>query len=382
MFSNLINGTRNTWANMRVETLKVDRDLIVCGDLDATINPNNIEPGLNGQVITTVNGISEWANPGGIGGDNIYNTDGALSDDRTIEFDNNVLRLDNTGDIILIEELTLNRNNVIYLTRNDLTGEIQGKAESDIDISGNNILSTGNVGVFYDNGVNVSVTNNPNIGNVLVTSLNSSGPLVGDNITGTSISTQDLESNNLTLTIEPTIENSNTDLLSRNSVSGEVEIVESGTLNIPVLNLVSSGSSGVLFDNGTSIVQTFHPTLGNLISSSLTLNTIPNVDNTETDIIVRDSVTGEFEIRQVSSLPFTSDTSIYNTNASLTGDRIVNCNSNDITFSNNDNFTVGEFAASSTYFTIADNNLFATGYPGIDLSHRDSSNDPAFSTPV
>lgn len=275
----------------------------------------------------------------------------------------------------------------------------------DGSINVDSLESTGNVGFLHDDGSSISVKDieigdiqeigvGANDGDVLTYSggvvsfevgsggvniYNSDGVLTSDRTVTFNSNDLILDNRGNIIIDDPLIQNNSEDhLLVRNNVSGVVEYRDSNSIIIPASNLSSTGVTGVLFDNGANIVQTNHPILGNLTANSFTFDSMPNIDNTETSLLVHDNVTGEIEIRQVSSLPFTSDTSIYNTNASLTGDRIVNCNSNDITFSNNDNFTVGEFAASSTYFTIADNNLFATGYPGIDLSHRDSSNDRSY----
>ena len=93
-FVNLFNGSRNVWANMRVETLKVDSGL----DLpDGSIQVNNLEAGNNGDVLTTVGGNVEWTS----GGDNIYSNDGVLNGNRIVDGGTNDLSFNNLNDYTL-----------------------------------------------------------------------------------------------------------------------------------------------------------------------------------------------------------------------------------------------------------------------------------------
>jgi len=67
----------------------------------------------------------------------------------------------------------------------------------------------------------------------------------------------------------------------------------------------------------------------------------PTVVNTETNLLVRDSATGEVHIREVSSLPGSADTNIYNSNGVITGgDRVLDGNGNSLAFDNVDVFNI------------------------------------------
>lgn len=172
----LFDGSRNVWANMRVETLKVDSGFELP---DAAIPPSSIQPGLDLQVLITEQGVTTWGDPiipiTGIqstgstgfiydnsvnvvrknielpdlqtigqgagnntylrhdngtvsfvplpaGGDNIYTADGVLTSGRVVDGDGNPLTFTNMSAILVEGPTTIDGNVDINANRINIDG--------------------------------------------------------------------------------------------------------------------------------------------------------------------------------------------------------------------------------------------------------------------
>lgn len=180
--------------------------------------------------------------------------------------------------------------------------------------------------------------------------------------------------NKLIINTKPQLNNNNVDILTRNSISGDIEIINSAPIsNIPISDIESSGSSGVLVDTGLNIETNNDITINSLSAIDLTganLNLLinPPIDNTIDSVLVRDN-DGGIDRREISSFPFTSDTNIYSNNGSLTGNRTINLNSNDLIFNNSGELTLSNQPTLSTGQDILTRNS-STGNIEIQRNNR------------
>lgn len=196
----------------------------------------------------------------------------------------------------------------------------EGGITNDTNIT--NIQSSGTAGVVMDDGTDIIVDNNPSIGNLIVTSLVSSGNVVGDNITAESISTQDFETNNITLTTDPTVDNTETNLLVRDA-SGIIQIREVSSLGYTEgfslqafnENFAIAGQSPILFNDvspygfndgnyNTSTGEYTVPTDGTYLTSAVCTITRGNPGTVNTSLQLR--VNGDIVCRENFSLGTTT----------------------------------------------------------------------------
>ena len=153
--------------------------------LSGTLTESDVSPGSNGEVLTTVGGVSTWAPVAS--GASIYNSDGTLTGNRSVDCDSNNLSFDGCSDfsvdasaINLVQTPSDNGSAVKFLMRNPISTEIEEKDESDISITATQISSSGSSGVLVDNGVGVAVDNTPT-----VASLTATGNVGGATLSGT-----------------------------------------------------------------------------------------------------------------------------------------------------------------------------------------------------
>jgi hypothetical protein len=85
---------------------------------------------------------------------------------------------------------------------------------------------------------------------------------------------------------------------------------------------VDQDSNDLIFTNGT------------LTADALNISNLPPTDNTEDAVLVRDSVSGNIEIRSASTINPNTDTNIFNSDGALTGVRTVNQATNNLNFTN------------------------------------------------
>ena len=133
-------------------------------------------------------------------------------------------------------------------------------------------------------------------------------------------------------------------------ISGDGNIYENdGQITDPVRNVDFDGND-LVFDN----------------SGAFRLNQALNVDNAQTDLLVRNSVSGDLEVRQVSSLP-DNDTNIYNSDGSLDANRNVDQAGFNMNIDNHtvpSAFQVGDTQSPNCALIVDQNSFLGSGNAG------------------
>lgn len=126
------------------------------------------------------------------------------------------------------------------------------------------------------------------------------------------------------------------------TAAGNIYTVD-GTITEP-LRTVSLGANDLKFTGLAGSEVEIETPIITLDSANLRLIQAPPIDNTQLNLLVRDSITGQIEQRTVASLP--ADTNIYNSNGILTGPRILQTLGSNLTFEiGNNRFNIDIFPA-------------------------------------
>ncbi len=109
-------------------------DIVASNSISGPLDPDNINPGINGQILSTVLGTTTWVDYNG--DDNIYNTDGTLTGNRTVNAASNDISFTNVDTLNMAGTLkitnipSINNTDNNVLIRNATTGAIQRRGAS------------------------------------------------------------------------------------------------------------------------------------------------------------------------------------------------------------------------------------------------------------
>ena len=284
--------TLNATSSILTDTLNAS-DIVASNSLSGPLDPDNINPGTDGQILSTVAGVTTWID--NTGSTNIYNSDGVLTSARILDGNGNIFRMINMGNttipganLFLNTTPTANNTNTTVLVRNNATGLVQQRSVS--TLPNDNIYNTDGI-VNSDRVIDFD---------------NHNSFIIGLNAIQVQSSIFDIQSdlnvaNNFRLQTPPTVSASNTSILTRNTSTGNVETRNLSTFpDTSIYNtdgtltgnrIVDCDSNNIFFSNAR-----FFRTSGNLFMD------LPSINNTETNILVRNNTTGQIQRRAASTL--------------------------------------------------------------------------------
>lgn len=342
MSGDLTRNVRKPWLNVRVEDCCVDGTLKFSGldgDIDGSLIINDTvsfeklqstgsagffhDTGADVLVknigITDLQDIGVGAPDGTVlthnagtvsfvapGADeSIYSTDGVLTGDRTVDCDNNSLTIDNFSNVDI----------------GDVSGSTLG--ECVISVNNNNFLGTGNAGGGYACFPAADET----VFSAILDDGSGIRSTLGYDNTASGLS-------------NGVFSNSSGNTLSCSDGVNTSSIVMDAT------TLTAAGTGKI-----------------DINSNNVNLLVAPSVDAAEDNILTRDPLSGRIKVRDASTI-----TNIYNSDGVLTGNRTVDCNSNDLHIDSNENFRINEYGVDDCTMTIDQTDLLGTGNPGARTS--------------
>lgn len=262
--------------------------------------------------------------------ENVYNTNGVLTNSRVIGGDNS----NHSLSIVEISDFTVGALTVtlsvappttttdeFVLTRDVVSGRIRVRDISTIGGSG------GGDNIYNANGTVTGTRTVSGNGNSLTFS-GFSNIFLG-------------ASNAVVLSTAPFENNAQTLLLAYNGTNGRIE--RRTVASLPNLFNINGSLTGnrVLGGSGFNLnfsslgVYTIGSAEFNLTTPSMRLVTAPALNNGATELLARDTANGNIRLRSVDSLP-----NLYNSDGTLTGGRTITASGNSIAFSGVNEFSV------------------------------------------